>query len=228
MRRGIFLSRHRINRDFPYLDVAHGRVRIDKLPAAVVSHDGVQCSAFFFHVFDELHPSPANHALCPHTVTARHAGMLKHQFVVYAKRDADMVVSLQHVDTAARGAGVQINNSVAVTEVHRNNIRIAFEVCDAYKTNVAAGNDFFHPFFIFDNDCFHIFLLSFLNVCAKKKISGVKRKRVSKNNLIPPAKLCGLFRLRYYKAIKCITAFFLQLNESLSFFPCRIRFGSNN
>lgn len=186
MRHGIFFGRHRVNRNFPYLDVTHGRVGIDKLPAAVVGHDGVQGGAFFFHVFDELHPSPTNHALCPHTVTARHAGMLKHQFVVYAKRNTNMVVSLQHVDTAARGAGVQKNHSVAVAEVHGDYIRIAFEVGDADKTNITAGNDFFHPFFIFDNDCFHIFLLSFLNVCAKKKISGVKRKRVSKNNLTHP------------------------------------------
>ncbi len=155
MRHGIFFRRHLVDGHLPYLYVPDCRIGIDKLTAAVMPHQDVECLALFVHVFEEVHTSPADNAFGFHAVAACHFGVLKDQFVVYAERDADMVVPFQHVYAAPRRAGMQVDDSVLIAEVHRYYVWISFQVGDADVTNIAPGNNLFHPLFIFNGDCLH-------------------------------------------------------------------------
>ena len=155
MRHGIFFRRHMVYCHFPYFYVPDCRVGVDKLTAAVMPHQDVECFAFFVHVFEEVHTPPADNAFGFHAVAACHLGVLKYQFVVHAECDADVVVPFQHVYAASRRAGMQVDDSVLIAEVHRYYVRISFQVGDADITNIAPGNYLFHPLLIFNGDCFH-------------------------------------------------------------------------
>ena len=155
MRGSIFFGCHAINRCFPYFHISYSRVGVYEFPAAIMFHDDIQCFPFTVHIFDESYLSTANDALGFHTVTAGYFGMLEYQFVICAESDTHMVVLRQHIDTASGRAGMQIDNSLLITEIHGYYVWISFQIGDADKTDIATGDDLFHSLSVFYDNSFH-------------------------------------------------------------------------
>lgn len=102
-------------------------------------HQYIERFTFFFQVFDKVYASSANHTFGPHPITACHLGVLEYQFVVYTESDADTVIFCQHIDAAACGAGMQIDHSILIAEVHGDHIRVAFQVGDTDQSKYRNG-----------------------------------------------------------------------------------------
>ena len=83
--------------------------------------------------------------------------MLVDEFVSETEGDADMVVAFQHLYLAAFGAGVKVDDTVFITEVHGNYVWITFKVYNTYKTGVTVKDNGFDSLFIFNNKGFHRF-----------------------------------------------------------------------
>jgi hypothetical protein len=120
-----------------------------------MTHDNVQCVTFFFHVFNELYFSATHRTFRTHTVTASHFFVLIDKLVSETKSDTDIIIVFQHFHFTAFGPGVEIDNAVFITEVHRNYVWITFHIDYTYKTNVTMKNNRLDSLFVFDDKGFH-------------------------------------------------------------------------
>ena len=148
-------ARHFLHLDFPYFHVAHGGFAVFEFVIDVLLHDDVEYVPFFIHVFDETDIAPTHYAARLHAIAACHLPVHVHQFVSFAKGDADARTAFDHLHFAAFGAGVQIDYSIAVGEVHGNHVGVAFQVGDAHHAVRAFADDCFNFRRFDDCDCFH-------------------------------------------------------------------------
>ena len=118
-------------------------------------HDDVEGATLLVHVFDELYLAAAHHAFGAHAVAASYLLIPVDESVAEAECDADVIIPFQHLQLAAFGARVQIDGVILVTEVHRNDVWIAFQVGDAYKAGVALEEDGFDSLLVFYNKGSH-------------------------------------------------------------------------
>ena len=89
------------------------------------------------------------------TVTASHFFVLIDKLVSETKSDTDIIIVFQHFHFTAFGPGVEIDNAVFITEVHRNYVGITFQISNAYKTGIAMEDNRLDLLFVFDNKGFH-------------------------------------------------------------------------
>src|SRR3712207_111568 len=145
-------------------------------------HDDVQNAPLLFHVFDEGHPPSAHGAFGAHAVAASHLRVLVDKLVPPAEGDAHPVVPFEHLQLAAFGSRMQVDDAVFVAEVHGDDVRISFRIGDAYMAYGRLADDGLDPLLFFYRKSPH-FSISSKSNCFFSRLARATRTVIASPKL---------------------------------------------